>query len=120
NVAVGADFLKERVLIDLPVDGNGRACLQVRQERWILFAQARKKLAHICSLELEFAHATSELTQVADQGHIGHRVGPARAGRTPYRHGLSYWPGLAHAVEPSRRPTAGHAPFAGWRRPRAG
>src|SRR5262249_37338818 len=72
HVAVGTDLLKQRILIDLPVDGNGRARLEVRQECGELFAEPREKLAHICGLNLEFAHAAGELAQVADQGHMGH------------------------------------------------
>src|SRR5262245_9365474 len=72
--AVGPDLRKECGLIDLPVDGNGRARLKMRQERREPFAEPSKQLAHVCGLDLEFAHAAGELAQVANQGHMGHRM----------------------------------------------
>src|SRR5581483_5633093 len=72
HVAVGADRLKESVLVDLPVDGDRGARLQVRQQVGVFLAEPGKELAHGGGFDVDLRHAAGELAQVADQGDVGH------------------------------------------------
>src|SRR5947208_1480920 len=72
HVAVWTDRLEQGVLIDLPVDGDGRALLQMRRQRGILLAEPGEQLAHARGLEVELRHAAGILAQIADQRDVSH------------------------------------------------
>ena len=74
DLAVGADRLQQRVLVDLPVDGHRDAVLEMRAQRRMQLGELLEELLHGRRRELELGDAPGELREVADQHHSRHWV----------------------------------------------
>src|SRR6185503_12546711 len=72
DLAVGGDRLEERVLVDLPVDGDGDAVVQVRADLGVQRRQLIEQLLHGRRRELKLGDAPRELREVPDQNDSRH------------------------------------------------
>jgi len=72
HLAVGADRLEERVLVDLAVDGHRHAVGEVGLEGRMELGELREELLHGGRRETELGDAPRELREVPDQHHARH------------------------------------------------
>jgi hypothetical protein len=72
HLAVGADRLEQRILVDLTVDRHGDTFVQVTLERRVELGELAEELPHGRRRELELGDAPRELREVADQHHARH------------------------------------------------
>jgi hypothetical protein len=75
--------LEQSVLIDLPVNRDGRPGLQVRQQGRVFFAQPCEQLMDVAGRNLDFRYATRELPQISNQRHVSHGNCAVLAGTHP-------------------------------------
>jgi hypothetical protein len=76
-LAVGADRLEQRVLVDLAVDGHGNTFVEVTLEGRVQLDELTEEVPHGRRREVELGDAPRELREVADQHHPSHASGLA-------------------------------------------
>src|SRR5262245_29013819 len=80
HLAVGADRLQQGVLVDLAVDGDGHALLEVRAELRVALGELLEELLDGRRRELELGDAPRDPGEVTDQHdlHVAPRITPWR------------------------------------------
>ncbi len=72
DLAVWGDRLVQGVLVDLAVDGDGHAFLEMAGQRRVAFGQQLEQMLHGRRRQIELGDAARELYEIADQYHPGH------------------------------------------------
>lgn len=72
NLCIGVDLLEQSVLVDLAVDRDCEALLEMGREIREALGEEVEELVHAGGLDLELGYAAGELAQCSDQRHVGH------------------------------------------------
>lgn len=76
HIAIGTNFLKQRVLVNLAIDGHRNARVEVRDKLWKTLAEQPQQPLHRGCLELKRADPAGELGQLRDQSDVRHVFQP--------------------------------------------